>query len=115
MARDQFERTLGQGISWWNLMPGRCTGRMRQRDQVERVASMDDMKFAAYYIFQLCAVFELSDRQAADGNHKARLQNLNLVIHPQHTVANLVRRRDTVAATRIFAGKTAADGGEIDF
>jgi hypothetical protein len=43
-----------------------------------------------------------------------RLQNPNLIIHPQRTVANLIRRRDAVAAPGIFARETTADGGEID-
>ena len=87
---------------------------MRQRNQVEAVACMNDAKFAANYAFQFCAVDELHDRQSADGNNETRLQNPNLIIHPQRTVANFIRRRDAVGAAGIFAGETAADGGEID-
>ena len=75
---------------------------------------MHDAKFAANYAFQFCTVDELHDRQSADGNNETRLQNPNLIIHPQRTVANFIRRRDAVGAAGIFAGETAADGGEID-
>src|SRR5438067_12881638 len=87
---------------------------MRQRNQVEAVARTRDAKFAANYAFQLCTVDELHDRQSADGNNETRLQNPNLIIHPQRTVTNLIRRRHAVGAARIFAGETTADGGEID-
>src|SRR4029077_14675930 len=87
---------------------------MRQRNQVEAVARMHDAKFAANYVFQFCTVDELHDRQSTDGDNKTRLQNPNLIIHPRRTVTNLIRRRDAVGAAGIFAGETAADGGEID-
>jgi hypothetical protein len=87
---------------------------MRQRNQVEAVARMNDAKFAANYVFQFCTVDELHDRQAADGNNEARLQNPNLIIDPQRTVANFIWCRDAVAAAGIFARETAADGGKID-
>ena len=88
---------------------------MRQRNQIEAVARMHDAKFVANYVLQFCAVDELHDRQSADGNNETRLQNPDLIIQPQRTVANLIRRRHAVAAAGIFAGKTATDGGEIDF
>ena len=72
-------------------------------------------KFAANYVFQFCTADELRDRQAADGNNEQWLQDSNLVIHPQRTVANLIRRRNAVGAAGIFAGETAADSCEIDF
>ena len=114
MSRNQFERALGECFAGWNFVPGRRAGRMRQRNQVEAVARMHDAKFAANYVFQFCTVDELHDRQSADGNNETRLQNPNLIIHPQRTVANFIWRRDAVGAAGIFAGETAADGGEID-
>ena len=124
MARDQFERALGECFAGWNFVPGRRAGRMRQRNQVEAVVRMHDAKFAANYALNLqgklsaCptvrTVDELHDRQSTDGNDETRLQNSNLIIHPQRTVANLIRRRDAIGAAGIFAGETTADGGEID-
>ena len=87
---------------------------MRQRNQIEAVVRMHDAKFAANKVLQSFAVDELRDRQSADRNNETRLQNPNLIIHPQRTVANLVWRRDAVGASGIFAGETAADGGEIE-
>ena len=87
---------------------------MRQRNQIEAVARMHDGKFAANYVFQFCTVDELHDRQSTDGNNETRLQNPNLLIHPQRTVANLIRCWYAVGAAGIFAGETATDGGEID-
>src|SRR4029077_17938638 len=81
---------------------------------VEAVVRMDNAKFAANYVFQFCAVDELHDRQSADRNNETRLQNPNLVIHPQRTVANLVWRGDAVGAAGIFARETTADSREID-
>src|SRR5438046_10367497 len=114
MSGNQFERALGERFSGWNFVPGRCAGRMRQRNQVEAVATMHNAKFAANYAFQSCTVDELHDRQSADGNNETRLQNPNLIIHPRRTVANFIRRWDAVGAAGILAGETAADGGEID-
>ncbi len=114
MSGNQFERLLGECFAGRNFVPGRCAGRMRQRNQFEAVAPMNNAKFAANYVFQFCTVDELHDRQSADGNNETRLQNPNLIIDPQRTVANFVRRRDAVGAAGIFAGETAADGGEID-
>ena len=87
---------------------------MRQRNQVEPVASMRNAKFVTNHVLQFCTVDKLNDRQSADGNNETRLQNPDLIIQPQRTVANLIRRRHAVAAAGIFAGKTATDGGEID-
>src|SRR5215208_2978819 len=86
---------------------------MRQWNHVETVAGMHDAKFAADHAFQLCTVDELHDRQAADGDNETRLQNLNLISHPQRTVANFIRCRDAVGAAGIFSGKTTADSREI--
>src|SRR5215211_5475572 len=87
---------------------------MRQRNQIEAVARMRDAEFAANYIFQFYTVDELQDRQSADWNNETRLQNPDFIIDPQRTVANLIRPRDTIRATGIFARETAAVGGEID-
>ena len=114
MSGNQFERLLGECFAGQNFVPWRRAGRMRQWNQVETVARMRDAKFAANYVFQFCAVDQLHDRQAADGNNEPRLQNPNLIIDPQRTVANFVRRRDTVGAAGIFARETATDGSEID-
>src|SRR6476646_3392220 len=95
-------------------MPGRRAGGMRQRNQIEAVVRMDDPKFAANYVFQFWTLDELHDRQSADGNNETRLQDPNLIIHPQLAVANLIRRRDTVGAAGILARETTADSGEID-
>ena len=114
MARRQFERVLGQSAARWNFVPGRRAGRMRQRNQVEAVAGTPDAKFAANYVFQFRTVDELDDSQSADGNNETRLQNANLIIHPQRAVANFIRRWHAVSAARVFARETAADRGEID-
>jgi hypothetical protein len=114
MARDQFERALGECFARWNLVPWRCTGRMRQRNQVETMSRMQDAKFAANYMFQLCTLHELHDCQSTDGNNETRLQDPNLIIHPQRTVANFIRCWDAIGTAGIFSGETAADGGEID-
>jgi len=87
---------------------------MRQWNQVEPAPRVHDPKFVANYAFQFCAVDELRDRQASDRNNETRLQNLNLIIHPQRTVANLIRRRNTIGSAGIFTGETTADGCEID-
>ena len=87
---------------------------MRQRNQVEAVARMHYSKFVANYVFQFCAVDELHDRQSADGNNETWLQDSNLIIHPQRTVANFIWCWNAVGAAGIFARETTADSGEID-
>src|SRR4029077_11762416 len=114
VSRNQFERALGECFAGWNFVPGRCAGRMRQRNQVEAMVCMHDAKFAANYVLQSSAVDELHDRQSAHRNNETWLQNPNLVIHPQRTVANFIWCWNAVGAAGIFARETAADGGEID-
>src|SRR4029453_8839520 len=109
MTRDQFERALGECFARWNLVPWRCTRRMRQRNQVETMSRMQETKFAANYMFQFCTLDEMHDGQSADGNNETRLQNPNLIIHPQRTVANFIRCWDAIGTAGIFPGeKTAA-------
>jgi len=114
VSRNQFERALGKCFAGWNFVPGRRAGRMRQGNQVEAVVCMHDAKFAANHVLQSSAVDELHDRQSAHRNNETWLQNPNLVIHPQRTVANLIWCWNAVGAAGIFARETAADGGEID-
>ena len=87
---------------------------MRQRNQVEPVASMRNAKFVTNHVLQFCTVDKLNDRQSADGNNETRLQNPDLIIDPQRAVANFIRGWNAIGAARIFAGKTAADSGEIN-
>lgn len=75
---------------------------------------MLDGKFVPNNIFQFYAGDELHDRQSANGNNKMRLQDPNLSIQPQRTVANLIGRRNAVGAAGIFAWETPADRREID-
>src|SRR6266853_3210719 len=114
MACDKFERTLGQCFSGWDFVPWRRTGGMRQRNQVEEVARTRDTESATDHVLQLCTVDELHNRKPANGNDEMRPQNSNLIIHPQRTIANLIRRGDAIRARGIFAGKTTADSGEIN-
>src|SRR4029078_6807738 len=86
---------------------------MRQWSQIEAVVRIDDLKFTSDYEFQLRTVDKLHDRQSANGNDETRLQNANFIIHPQRTVANLIRRGHAVGASGVFSRKTTADGGEI--
>src|SRR5262245_15119404 len=87
---------------------------MRQRNQIEATSCTRDIEFATDHVLQLCAVDELNDRESPDGNDETRLQNSNLIIHPRPAVAYLIWRWDAVGAAGIFAGETAADGGEIN-
>src|SRR5262245_5537907 len=87
---------------------------MRQRNQIEAMSCTRDTKFATDHLLQLCEADELHDRESSDGNDETRLQNSNLIIHPRRAVAYLIRRWDSIGAAGIFAGETAADGGEID-
>jgi hypothetical protein len=88
---------------------------MRQRNQVEAVARTRDTESATDHVLQLCTVDELHNRKPANGNDEMRPQNSNLIIHPQRTIANLIRRGDAIRAAGIFPGKTTADCGEINF
>ncbi len=96
-------------------MPGRGAGGMRKRNHVEAMPGTLNTKFAADHFFQLRRIDELRDSQPTDGNDEARPQNFDFVIHPGSAVANFVRSRNAICAARIFSGKTAANGGEINF
>lgn len=112
--RNQFERALGQSVTGWNLVPGRCARGMRQRNQVEAMSRTCDSEFSPNYVFQLCAIDKLDNGQSTDRNDQTRPQDLNFIVHPGRAIANLIWRRDAVGAAGIFTRETAADGSEID-
>ena len=87
---------------------------MRQRNQIEAVTCALDTKFATDHFFQLPAIDKLRDGQTADRNYEPRLQDSDFIIHPGRTIANLVWRRNTITAARIFSGKTSTDRREIN-
>jgi len=114
MTPDQLECAHCQSATGRNFVPGRCTGRMRQRNYVKAMPRACDPEFSANHSPQFFAVDELRDSQPSHGNDETRSQNSNLVVHPRRAVANLVRRRNAVRAAGIFPGKTAADCGKIN-
>jgi hypothetical protein len=114
MARDEFERASGQSATGRNFVPGRCTGRMRQRNYVKAMPGAYDPEFSANYFRQSFAVDELRYSQASEGNDETRLEDLNLIVHPRRAVANLVRGRNAIRAAGILSGKTSADCREIN-
>src|SRR6516164_5114383 len=105
---------LSEGFPRWNFVPRRGTRRMRQWNQFEAVAPTRDTEFATDDVFQLRTVDELHNCEAPNGNNKTRPQNSNLIIHPQRTISNLVRRGDAIGAAGIFTRKTTADSSEIE-
>lgn len=115
MARDQFQRAFGKFATGRNFVPGRCTGRMRQRNYVKAMPGPCDPEFSTNYLLQFFAVDELHDSQPAHRDDETWLQDLNLIVHPRRAVANLVRRRNPISAAGIFSGKTPADRREINF
>src|SRR6266436_4318275 len=114
MARDEFERASGQSAAGRNFVPGRCTGRMRQRNYVKVMSGACYLEFSANYFLQSFAVDELRYSQASHGYDETWLQDLNLIVHPRRAVANLVRGRNAISAAGIFSGKTPADCREIN-
>lgn len=114
MSRDFAQGSDEQFFAGRKFVPGRCPGGMRQRNQIESMSGAADSEFTADYLFELCAIDELGDGQAADWNNESRFQDADLVLHPRGTITNLVWSRDAVAAAGILAGKTSTDCGEID-
>jgi hypothetical protein len=96
-------------------VPWRCTGRMRQGNYLKAVPGACDPEFSANHFLQFFAVDELHDSQPADGNDETWLQDLNLIVHPRRTVANLIRRRHAISTAGIFPRKTPTDCCEINF
>jgi hypothetical protein len=87
---------------------------MRQRNQIEVVIRALDAKFATDHFFQFPAIDTLRDGQTSDRNYEQRLEDLDFIIHPGRAIANLIRRRNTIAAARIFSGKASTDRREIN-
>ncbi len=75
---------------------------------------MCNTKFAANYLLQSYAIDKLRDRQPADRNNQARLQDSNFIGHPGRAIVNLIRRWNTVGAAGILSGETPADRREIN-
>src|SRR5689334_21840050 len=88
---------------------------MRQRDQVEAVSSALTPKLSANHQFELFAIDELGNGQPSNGNDELGPKNFDFVSHPGRTVANFIRRRHAIRASRRLSRKTAADRGKINF
>lgn len=114
MTRDELEGALEQFLPGRNLVPGRHAGRMRQRDEIERVSGAFDSKFAANHPFQIRAIDELSDGQSADRNDKTWAQDFDLIVHPERAVKNFFRRRHAIAAAGSFSRETSTYRREIN-
>jgi len=114
MARDFAHRFSQQLFSRRNLMPGRSSGGMRQRDKIESVFGAAGAKLAANHVFQFCALNKLRDGQSPDRDNQSRLKNFDFFVYPRRTIADFVRRRHAIGSTGRFAGKTTTDSREID-
>jgi len=110
-----FAQRFGQERpAGWDLVPGRCAGWMRQRDQIHILPRTTDVKRAADDVFQFGALDELSDGQASDRNDQTRFKNRDFLIQPGRAIADFIRRRNPIAASGIFSGKTPTNRREIN-
>src|SRR5881392_954329 len=90
-------------------MPGRSTGRVRQRNEIKMHALAARGKLTANNILELRHRHELADRQLADGNYQSRLEDLDLTIKPVPASTYFRIRRHSIPTRRFLAGKTPAD------
>lgn len=72
-----FGQKLAAGL---DLVPGRCTGWMRQRDKIDIAPGATNTKRATDYVLQFRAFDELSDGEASYGNDQPRFENRDFFI-----------------------------------
>ena len=115
VAGNQAEGALEEGFAGFHAVPGGGTGGMRQGNDVEFSAVASGGKFLADDGVQFCQRNELLDGEAADGDDELRLEDFDFAAEPVGAVLNFGGRGHAVAAGGFFAGKTAADGGHVNF
>lgn len=87
---------------------------MGQRDYFERAAIAPDLETSAHDFVQFLERQELRDRKFADRDDEARSEQGDLSVHPGRTIPDFVRRWDTVATRRRFAGETTTNRREVN-
>ena len=80
-------------------------GRMRERDQVDVVASKAHLYARTDHVDERSCRQELLDREPADRHDQTRPQQRDLTLQPWATVRDLVGVRYAVAALGPFARK----------
>src|ERR1044072_6379998 len=114
MAGDAAHGLAQEPESRRHPMPGRSAGWMRQGDNIERAPVAVQRERAADHFVELLEGKKLRDREFSYRNDKLRLQEIDFIVHPGRAISDFIRRRNAVAARSRFAGKAAADGGEIN-
>lgn len=115
MPFDQLKSFLQEVAAGRNAMPGRRAGRMRQRNEIELLASTFDTKTTPDDLVEFPDRHELRDSEFADRDNEAGLQNFDFAVQPRRTIRDLPWIGDTIASTRCFAGETTADCCEVYF
>jgi hypothetical protein len=115
MAGDLAHRFFEKLLSRRNFVPGRRTGRMRQRNQIEDVTGAARAKPSADHLFQFRAFNELRDGESSDRNDQARFENLYFLVHPRRAIPDFIRRWDAIGPAGRFSWETSANRCEIKF
>ena len=94
MLRDPAHRFCEKGFAWRNAVPGRCAGRMRERNNVEYMAVSLHPDRPTDGLLQLSNLGELSDGEFPDRDDQTRPEDFQLVIQPAGAVVDFVRGRE---------------------
>lgn len=114
MQSQAAERFAEQRLARLSLKPGGSAGRMRQGDHIQLVIREPGPVRLSDDLDQLSPWQHLSDRQATHWNEELRAQDLHFGSQPARTVLDFAAVRHAVTAALRFAGKAAANRGDID-
>ena len=114
MLSDQLERSSGKRFSWFDAMPRRSAGGMRQRDNIETLSGpFSGSHLTDHFAQSRDRLDELSDSQFAHRNHQTGSKQRDLCVQPGRTILNFDPGRNSVTGGR-FTRETTTHCGHVD-
>src|SRR5258708_8270989 len=89
MLSDQLERSSGKRFSWFDAMPRRSAGAMRQHDNIETLSGpFSGSHLTDHFAQSRDRLDELSDSQFAHRNHQTGRKQRDLCVQPGRAILN---------------------------
>src|SRR5438270_8980553 len=109
MRSDQLQRALEERLPRLHSVPRRSPRRMRQGNHIKPMARKVDGSLRPNDLIKPVQGNELRNRELSYRNYELWTKDRHFLPKPASAVGDFLLRRNTVAATRILAGKTTAD------
>src|SRR6476620_9321045 len=95
-------------------MPGRSSGRMRQRNEIEAMTGEFPCELMTNDLIQPSCGHKLRNRQLADWDNQLRMEEPHLALKPVGTIPDFFIGRDAITAFGSFSRKTATNRSHVN-